>query len=206
MGQFCFTQLCLCLLPNPVIHKMYNCLPLIFSERPNDDKDPQRQNSGKVKNYLNMMMPPTKVTQSAAPQAVEKLRRWASFNKVESFDEYWPSDFDPKVSGEKIIPTARKATAAKNRVNQAISDSRSVCLFPLSLSLVAVLYLQTGRRTCNLFLGSYTYQTGLSWPNTLFFWNIIWSNPWLKHFVHPSPFVAFLWGPIWSHFSFTGLY
>ena len=41
--------------------------------------------------------------------------------KVERLGEYGPSDFDPKVSGENITPTAKKATAVKNRVIQAIS-------------------------------------------------------------------------------------
>ena len=41
--------------------------------------------------------------------------------KVERLGEYEPSDFDPKVSGENITPTAKKATAVKNRVIQAIS-------------------------------------------------------------------------------------
>lgn len=79
--------------------------------------------------YLNMMIPPMKVTQRAAPQAVEKQRRWAILREAESVDEYPPSDFDPNVSGEKRIPNARKATAARNRVSQAIS------LFPLHFSL-----------------------------------------------------------------------
>ena len=70
-----------------------------------------------------MMIPPMKVTQMAAPQVVEKLRRWASLMKMERLGEFGPSDFDPKVSGENITPTAKKATTVKNRVIQAISRS-----------------------------------------------------------------------------------
>lgn len=73
-----------------------------------------------VWNYLNMMIPPMKVTQRAAPKPVEKQRRWAIFKEVERLEEYPPSDLDPKVSGEKRIPKARKATAARNRVSHAI--------------------------------------------------------------------------------------
>lgn len=65
-------------------------------------------------------MPPMKVTQRAAPQAVEKQRRWANFSAVMSTGELLPSDFDPKVSGEKITPIAKNATAVKNLVIQAI--------------------------------------------------------------------------------------
>lgn len=63
-----------------------------------------------------MMMPPMKVTQRAAPQAVEKQRRWASLMKVGRF-----GDFDPNnVSGEKTTPIAKNDTAPKNLVNQPI--------------------------------------------------------------------------------------
>ena len=71
---------------------------------------------------MNIIIPPMKVTQRAAPQADEKLRTWASLMKVESFGEYGPSGFDPKVSGEKMTPPAKKATAVKNLVIQAISS------------------------------------------------------------------------------------
>lgn len=66
------------------------------------------------------MMPPMKVTQRAAPQAVEKLRRWESLRAMVSFDEYVPSELDPNVSGEKRIPNARNATAVRNLVSQDI--------------------------------------------------------------------------------------
>lgn len=81
-----------------------------------------------------MMMPPMKVTQRAAPQAVEKQRRWASFRKGDSLDELRPSDFDPNVSGENITPMAKKATAARNLVSQAIS----LLLWPHALRLTVV--------------------------------------------------------------------
>lgn len=80
------------------------------------------------------MMPPMKVTQRAAPQAVEKQRRWASFRKGDSLDELRPSDFDPNVSGENITPMAKKATAARNLVSQAIS----LLLWPHALRLTVV--------------------------------------------------------------------
>lgn len=67
-----------------------------------------------------MMMPPMKVTHRAAPQAVEKQRRCANFSADTSTCEFWPSDFDPKVSGEKTTPTAKNATAVRNLVNHAI--------------------------------------------------------------------------------------
>lgn len=72
------------------------------------------------------MMPPMKVTQSAAPQAVEKQRTWASLMKVESLGDF----DDPNVSGEKIIPIAKKVTAAKNRVVHPISDQFWLQLSP----------------------------------------------------------------------------
>ena len=76
-----------------------------------------------------MMMPPMKVTHKAAPKAVAKLRRWASLRYVEI--AVADSDFDRNVSGENITPTAKKATAVKNRVSQPIFDSVE---FSLSLS------------------------------------------------------------------------
>ena len=60
---------------------------------------------------MNIMIPPMKVTQRAAPQAVEKHKRCASFTNVVIF-----ADFDPNVSGENITPTAKKAIAVKNLV------------------------------------------------------------------------------------------
>lgn len=68
------------------------------------------------------MMPPMKVTQRAAPQAVAKQRRWESLRAAISFDERLPSDFDPNVSGENITPTAKKVTATRNLDNQPISN------------------------------------------------------------------------------------
>lgn len=62
-----------------------------------------------------MMIPPMKVTQRAAPQAVEKQRRWVSLTKVVIFD-----DFDSNVSGENKTPIARNVTAPRNRVIHAI--------------------------------------------------------------------------------------
>lgn len=60
-------------------------------------------------------MPPMKVTQRAAPQAVEKHRRCASLTNDVIF-----ADFDPNVSGENMTPIAKKATAVRNRVIQAM--------------------------------------------------------------------------------------
>lgn len=62
-----------------------------------------------------MIMPPMKVTQRAAPQAVEKVRRCVNLTKVLIF-----SDLEVNVSGENKTPAARKATAARNRVIQAM--------------------------------------------------------------------------------------
>lgn len=67
-------------------------------------------------------MPPTKVTQRAAPKAVEKQRRWASFKRVMSIGECRPIDFDPKVSGENTAPTAKNAAAVRNLVIQPIFE------------------------------------------------------------------------------------
>lgn len=71
---------------------------------------------GRVVSYLNMMMPPMKVTHKAAPKAVEKVRRWASLRKV----EIWFDEFEPNVSGENITPIAKNETATKNRLSQPI--------------------------------------------------------------------------------------
>lgn len=72
--------------------------------------------------YLNMMIPPMKVAQSAAPQAVAKLSRWASFTNIKTFAGFSPFDRDPNVSGENITPAAKNATAARNLVSQPIAD------------------------------------------------------------------------------------
>lgn len=66
---------------------------------------------------MNIIIPPIKVTQSAAPQAVEKHNKCASLTKVVIF-----ADFDPNVSGENITPIAKKAIAVKNRVIQPMTD------------------------------------------------------------------------------------
>lgn len=70
-----------------------------------------------------MMMPPMKVTQRAAPQAVAKPRRWASFKTVAAIGDFGPSELDPKISGENMTPTAKKDTAVRNRVSHPISLS-----------------------------------------------------------------------------------
>lgn len=82
--------------------------------------------------YLNMMMPPMKVTQRAAPQAVAKQRRCASLRAVPSFPRPPPPpSSDPNVSGENITPTAKNATATTKRLSHPISHSHS----PLSEEL-----------------------------------------------------------------------
>ena len=65
-----------------------------------------------------MMMPPMKVTQRAAPQQVAKQSRWASFAAETTIDA--DSGREPKRSGAKTTPTAKKATAVRNRVDHAI--------------------------------------------------------------------------------------
>lgn len=59
--------------------------------------------------------------------------------------EFRPSDLDPKVSGEKITPMAKKATAARNRVNQAISLNSNFAN-PKALLFFRVLVVLEGRR------------------------------------------------------------
>lgn len=106
--------------------------------------------------YLNRMIPPMKVTQRAAPQAVEKLSRWASLRQVESFGEWRPSDFDPKVSGENITPTAKKTTAVRNRVSQPIAP-------PNLFSLPLILEILEGEKKNKLSEKSlFFYYAGLS--------------------------------------------
>lgn len=66
-----------------------------------------------------MMMPPMKVTQRAAPHEVAKQSRWASLATEAMADA--DSGRDPKRSGANTTPTAKKATAVRNRVDQAIT-------------------------------------------------------------------------------------
>ena len=61
-----------------------------------------------------------KVAHKAAPQAVEKHRRWDNLRIVERDEEF---EFDDlKVSGEKIIPIAKNDSATTNLVNHPIVD------------------------------------------------------------------------------------
>ena len=67
-----------------------------------------------------MTMPPMKVTQSAAPQAVEKQRRWASLATATPAAER--SEPPPRsVSGAKMTPAARNETAVRNRAAHPIA-------------------------------------------------------------------------------------
>jgi hypothetical protein len=81
---------------------------------------------GEGKEYLNMMTPPMKVTQRAAPKEVAKQRRCASLTavaKAES-EEWGPPEESTRESGAKTTPMARKATAAMNLVAQAMANNR----------------------------------------------------------------------------------
>jgi hypothetical protein len=71
--------------------------------------------------HLNIMMPPMKVAQRAAPQEVAKERTWASLAAVTA-----PApDGEPIASGTKRTPAAKKHTAARNRVAHPIVRRRS---------------------------------------------------------------------------------
>lgn len=67
-------------------------------------------------------MPPMKVTQRAAPHAVEKQSKWANFNRLTSFGECWFADSDSDFSGKKVTPIAKNVAAAKNLLIQPISS------------------------------------------------------------------------------------
>lgn len=72
--------------------------------------------------YLNMMMPPMKVAQRAAPQEVAKERRWASLAAVTA-PAPAPEGEPRMTSGTKSTPAAKKHTAARNRVAHPIASS-----------------------------------------------------------------------------------
>ena len=66
--------------------------------------------------YLNMTMPPTKVTQSPAPQPVANARRWTSLAAAAALPPPRPS-----ASGAKRSPAARNAAAVRNRAAHPIA-------------------------------------------------------------------------------------
>ena len=70
--------------------------------------------------YLNMMMPPMKVAQRAAPHEVAKERRWASLAAVRA---PVPEGEPRMASGTKRTPAAKKHTAARNRVAHPIAST-----------------------------------------------------------------------------------
>jgi hypothetical protein len=72
--------------------------------------------------YLNMMMPPMKVAQRAAPHEVAKDMRWASFAAVTA---PVPERAPRRASGAKRTPAAKKQTATENRVAHPIDRRRS---------------------------------------------------------------------------------
>lgn len=78
--------------------------------------------------YLNMMIPPIKVTQSEAPQEVAKLRRCASLMTEIVRED--PSDFVPMTSGTKMIPATRKARAVTKREVQAMTKLFLLVVIP----------------------------------------------------------------------------
>jgi hypothetical protein len=70
---------------------------------------------------LNMMMPPMKVAQRAAPHEVAKDMRWASFAAVTA---PVPERAPRRASGAKRTPAAKKQTATENRVAHPIDRRR----------------------------------------------------------------------------------
>jgi hypothetical protein len=76
---------------------------------------------GEAADYLNMMIPPMKVAQSAAPQEVAKQRRWDTLAAVTAVAPE-PERAPKRTSGAKRTPAAKKHTADRNRVAHAIAD------------------------------------------------------------------------------------
>lgn len=78
--------------------------------------------------YLNMTMPPMKVTQSPAPHAAAKESRCVSFAAAA---RPLPERLPRSSSGAKSTPAARNDTAVRNRAAQPIFPRRPIQLLDL---------------------------------------------------------------------------
>lgn len=104
-------------------HRVKLRINLRINWRLGREREKERRKERKKSPHLNMMMPPTKVTQRAAPKEVAKQRRCASLAAVARGEsgERGPAEEATRESGAKTTPTARKATAAMNLVAQPMA-------------------------------------------------------------------------------------